>query len=200
MASSVYSPVSQGSCNNSSATYDIGPALIELVDPCDPNGECLTIDCGDQLEALELEVTQTYSERRSQCSSEPIEYRKSGMAATLTISLGEGQFDPRLLELIYQTAVEEDPTDPNFVVIRAKDDAGLILPHRQVKVIPYQGDTVDENTSQVIIMPWACVMSESFSITYGVDEQRSLSLSWHADPHPDSGERLIIRQPASLYS
>ena len=200
MASSIYSPVSQGSCNNSNATYDIGPALIQIEDPCDPSAECLTIDCSDQLEPLELEVTQTYSERRSQCSSEPIEYRKSGMTAKLTVSLGEGQFDPRLLELIYQTEVEEDPTDSNYVILRARDDAGLILPHRQVKIVPYQGEVADETSSQVIILPWACVMSESFSITYGVDEQRSLSLSWHSDPHPDSGERLIIRQPASLYA
>lgn len=199
MASTIYSPVSQGSCNNSNATIDIGPALIEVADPCDPNAECLTIDCNDQLEALELEITQTYSERRSQCSSEPIEYRKSGMGATLTISLGEGQFDPRLLELIYQSSREEDPADPNFLVIKGRDDAGLILPHRQIKVIPYQGEVADENTSQTIIMPWACVMAESFSITYGVDEQRSLTMSWHADPHPDSGERIIIRQPTNLY-
>ena len=154
---------------------DISPAIIKITDVCDPSACPIIIDCEHQLDAASLSIQKLYQERRNQCQAGVAGYRRSGLNIRLSISIAEGAMDCDLASLIYESNWE--PSQEGYDVLYLMDYTGTCTRHWQVEVVPVQGQ-------YSFLLPWATIYTEDTTITYSVDDQRSVSFGFYAEKSP----------------
>ena len=144
-----------------------------------------------QLADATLTINRPLLNLVNQSSTEPSEFIRTGLSGALAISVADWKLEN--IALAFGTTIVVDATVTTKRKVLLSDRGGCKAPRLKVVLKPYDCDAATTNKEEWITFPSAeLITPDAFTVSFGLQTQRSFSIGIMALPDPVTGVRVII--------